>query len=63
MPAILKKALVKWSTIAVLGISAYFLGYFWGLQKLGPSEPERKAASEEAPADSLQEAAEFGKLK
>lgn len=63
MPAILKKTLIKWSSIAVLGIGAYFLGYFWGLQNLGRDVPQRQTASEETAADSSQETAELSNLK
>jgi len=47
MPLILKKTLIKWSTLAVLGVSAYFLGYFWGMKNLGTEVNSRWMASEQ----------------
>lgn len=61
MPGFVKKTLIKWTTIAVLGVSAYFLGYFWGVQKLG-EDPVRNTASEKS-APASQEAADFSHLK
>jgi len=58
MPAFLKKSLIKWSTIAALGVSAYFLGYFWGLEKVN-SRKAREISAEEG----LQKAADLSKLK
>jgi hypothetical protein len=65
MPAFMKKTLIKWSTIAVLGVSAYFLGYFWGVQNLG-DESAPQAASETAPQRvpaGSQKPSELGELK
>jgi hypothetical protein len=49
MPSFLGKSLIKWSTIAVLGVSAYFLGYFWSGSKFAV-QGAREAASETAPS-------------
>lgn len=58
MPQIIKKSLIKWSAIAIMGVSAYFAGYFWGAKKLETDENLRKIASEE-----LQKPADLGELK
>ena len=64
MPTIFKKSLIKWSTLAVLGVSAYFLGYFWGLKNLGNEDKTRATASESKPtAVKSDQAADLGKLK
>lgn len=58
---------MKWSTLAILGVSAYFLGYFWSLNNLGDEKSSRTTASEpeKVPASSLksEQAAEPGQLK
>lgn len=56
MSQILQKSLLKWSAIALMGVSAYFVGYLWGVQGLEANEADEKArlmASEESqkPAD------------
>ncbi|WP_413287488.1 hypothetical protein [Bdellovibrio sp. HCB337] len=58
MPQIIKKSLIKWSAIAVLGVSAYFVGYFWGVKNLNGDQNLRNIASEE-----LQKATDFSELK
>lgn len=68
MPLILKKTLIKWSTLAVLGVSAYFLGYFWGVQHLGNEANSRTTASVNSPAAKPEpaksnQATDLGKLK
>jgi hypothetical protein len=46
MLGIFKKSLIKWSAIVFLGISAYFIGYFWGVKSLGQEENTSISASE-----------------
>jgi len=48
MPQILKKSLIKWSSIALLGVSAYFVGYFWGHQRLETKERQQQVLEEVA---------------
>lgn len=56
--------MIKWSTLAVLGVSAYFVGYFWGVQNLEDGANSRMTASETKPeAQKSNQAADFGKLK
>lgn len=45
MPLFFKKTLIKWSALAFLGVSAYFLGYFWGVKNLGNEANSRMVAS------------------
>lgn len=64
MSQILKKSLIKWSTLAVLGVSAYFVGYFWGVRNMGDEASSRRMASESKPeTPESNQAADFGKLK
>ncbi|MGZ3745649.1 MAG: hypothetical protein ACXVBQ_17420 [Pseudobdellovibrionaceae bacterium] len=58
MPGIFKKSLIKWSTIAFLGISTYFLGYFWGVKNLGNEVNSATNAS-----DNLNQTTELSKLR
>ncbi|HEY8270624.1 MAG TPA: hypothetical protein VIG33_07015 [Pseudobdellovibrionaceae bacterium] len=58
MRGIFKKSLIKWSAIASLGISAYFLGYFWGVKNLGSEAKSPMSASEVS-----DRAADLSKLK
>ncbi|MGZ3746684.1 MAG: hypothetical protein ACXWRE_04930 [Pseudobdellovibrionaceae bacterium] len=58
MRGIFKKSLIKWSTIAFLGISAYFLGYFWGVKNLGNEVNSATNAS-----DNLNQTTELSKLR
>jgi hypothetical protein len=55
MPLFFKKSLIKLSTLAILGVSAYFLGYFWGMKNLGSEANSRSVASvpekQSAPVD------------
>ncbi len=53
-----KKTLIKWSAISLLGVSAYFMGYFWGVKKLGNETNLRMTASEVS-----NQAADLSKLK
>ena len=68
MPLFFKKSLIKLSTLAFLGVSAYFLGYFWGVKNLGTEANSRMVASkpekEAVPADiKSDQAADLRKLK
>jgi hypothetical protein len=53
MWGIFKKSLIKWSALAFLGVSAYFLGYFWGVKNPEIETDLRQTASETSnqPAD------------
>ena len=62
MPLFLKKSLIKWSAISLIGVSAYFLGFFWGAEKLA-EQASRETASVEAPQVELQQPSELRHLK
>lgn len=65
MSAFLKKTLLKCSLVASMGISAYFLGYFWGAE-VGKDVSTRAVASEPLVApvvQELQKPAELSQLK
>jgi hypothetical protein len=67
MPAFFKKIIIKWSAIATLGMGAYFLGYFWGVQKFSQQIAQEMAtekAQEMAPrAPASEKPAGLGELK
>jgi hypothetical protein len=67
MPHILKKSFLKWSTLAVLGVGAYFVGYFRGVQRLGDEKARTFVKEEVTPPQrvpaSSQETADLRKLK
>lgn len=61
MSVIFKKFLLKCSAIAALGVSAYFVGYLWGSDRLEAQEQARLAAS--VAAENLEKPADLGHLK
>ena len=66
MPQFIQKVLIKWSAIALLGVSAYFVGYFWGYRKLESNEARQMASQKQAVevnAGVLNQPAHLGELK
>lgn len=63
MPQILKKSLIKWSSIALLGVSAYFVGYFWGHQTRETKERQQQALEEAASPSLLEHSQQPGQLR
>lgn len=61
MTQIFQKSLLKWSTIALLGISAYFVGYFWGMKNLNEHEKNIETQPP-TPSEDLQQPGELREL-
>jgi hypothetical protein len=67
MPGIIQKSLIKWSAIAALGVSAYFVGYFWGHKTFEGNEltekmQEQLAQREANKPPALKQPAHFSEL-
>jgi hypothetical protein len=67
MPLFFKKSLIKWSALAFLGVSAYFLGYFWAMKNLENEVKTRQTASTPSQEKSVEvksdQATDLRKLK